>query len=113
MESLAKMKVKLEAMTVREMEAFEQVKSSVIMVEQAELEKTQVKLAVINLWPRLTIDGAQWDSALPNFLVATCMVCPLAPSPDELSNTAADIRTTQRWLISISVANHHILTMVV
>ena len=69
MESLAKMKVKLEAMTVREMEAFEQVKSSVIMVEQAELEKTQVKLAVINLCPRLTIDGGPVGLRAPNFFV--------------------------------------------
>ena len=39
----------------------------------------------------------------------TCMVCPLAPSPDELFITAADVRTTQRWLISISVrASLHI-----
>ena len=33
----------------------------------------------------------------------TCMVCPLAPSVNELSFTAAEVRTTQQWLTSKSV----------
>ena len=39
------------------------------------------------------------------------MVCPLAPSPGELYVTAAEIKTTQRWLISIPFANHHMLVL--
>ena len=31
------------------------------------------------------------------------MVCILAPSVDELFVTAAEVRTTQRWLVSIFV----------
>ena len=31
----------------------------------------------------------------------TCTMCLLAPSPDELFITAAEVRTNQRWLISL------------
>ena len=49
---------------------------------------------------------AQNEDALPNFL----MVCPLAPLPNDLFITAAEDRTTQRWLISM-FGNHHILVL--
>ena len=41
------------------------------------------------------------------------MVCPLAPSPDLQSITAAEVRTTHPYvrLISISVTNLRILTL--
>ena len=55
------------------------------------------------VWPMM---DAQRDSVLRSFLIAWPMFCQLVPSPDERFITAAEVRTNQRWLISIFVANH-------
>ena len=39
----------------------------------------------------------------PYWFGPICMICPLAPMPDKHFITAVEVRTTQQWLINISI----------
>ena len=73
------------------------------------LNALQRKVHINQRWNPRGLRG----SYFPYWLGPTCMVCPLAPLHVQIFHTAAEIRTTQRWLIGIhTFGNHHILVLV-
>ena len=62
----------------------------------------------------LSIGDGQKDSALLSLRngLPLHVFCPLAPLPDELFITAAELRTNQPWLISITVRKSQFVVLV-